>query len=284
MKYGLQFPAGTIGSNPTAIKEWARAAESLGYAHLTTFEHIVSVPPGTGERTHRAEHHELLTLYAFLAGVTDRIGLLTAVLVLPLRQAVVVAKQAAEIDTLSNGRLRLGVSVGRVEREYDATATDYHTRGKKFEEQIDLMRKLWTQEWVSYDGRFHKHGEIGIVPPPVQQPIPIWMGGASAPVLNRIGRIGDGWLSTKLDGAADAFQRIRQAAFDAGRDPNDIQMEGRLEVAGKTPEEWLEGVHDWSQAGATLLTIRGDGNVPGDLDLAQRVKETLQQANLWTES
>jgi probable F420-dependent oxidoreductase len=281
MKYGLRFPAGTIGSNPAAIKEWARSAESLGYAHLTTFEHIVSVPSGTGEHTHHAEHHELLTLYAFLAGVTERIGLLTAVLVLPLRQAVVVAKQAAEIDTLSNGRLRLGVSVGRVEREYDATATDYHTRGKKFEEQIDLMRKLWTKEWVSYHGVFHKHGEIGIVPHPVQQPIPIWLGGASDPVLNRIGRIGDGWLSTKLDGASESFKRIRQAASDAGRDPNTVQMEGRLEVAGKTPEEWIEGVNDWAEAGATLLTIRGDGDVSGDLDLAFCVKETLQAAKLW---
>jgi probable F420-dependent oxidoreductase len=281
MRYGLQFPAGTIGPDPTAIKEWAQTAESLGYAHLTTFEHIVSVPPGTGERTHRADNHELLTLYAFLAGVTERIGLLTAVVVLPLRQAVLFAKQAAEVDNFSQGRLRLGLSVGRVEREYDATNTDYHTRGKRFEEQIELMRRLWTEEYVSSDARFHKHGEIGIAPPPVQRPIPIWLGGASEPVLNRIGRMADGWLSTKLDGAADAFQRIQQAASDAGRDPATIQMEGRLEVAGKSPEEWLEGVHDWTQAGATLLTIRGDGDVPHDLELAHQVKQTLTSANLW---
>ena len=281
MKYGLPFPAGTIGSNPADIKNWAQAAENLGYAHLTAFEHIVSVPPSTGERTHRAGHHELLTLYAFLAGVTERIGLLTAVIVLPLRQTVLVAKQAAEVDILSNGRLRLGVSVGRVKREYNATGAHFHTRGKKFEEQIDLMRKLWTEPWVSSDSRFHTHSEIGIVPPPVQQPIPIWIGGASDPVLNRIGRIGDGWLSTKLDGSVDAYNRIQQAASNAGRDPSAVQMEGRLEVAGKSPEEWLEDTNDWAEAGATLLTIRGDGDVLGDLDLAQRVKETLQSAKLW---
>ena len=275
MQYGLQFPAGTIGSDPSAIKEWAQTAEALGYAHLTTFEHIISVPPDTGERTHRTEHHELLTLYAFLAGVTERIGLLTAVVVLPLRQAVVVAKQAAEIDILSKGRLRLGVSVGRVQREYDATATNYHTRGRKFEEQIDLMRKLWTEQWVSYDGHFHQHEEIGILPPPVQRPIPVWLGGASEPVLNRIGRIGDGWLSTKLDGAAQAAEKIYVAASAAGRDPSEIAIEGRLEVAGKTPDQWVAGLKAWQDAGATYLTVRGDGNVSGDIDLAKRFAEEI---------
>jgi len=275
MKIGLQFPAGTIGRDSVAIKEFAQAAEQLGYAHLTTFEHIVSIPPGDGERTHHPEHHELLTLYAFLAGVTDKIGLLTAVLVLPLRQAVLVAKQAAEVDNLSNGRLRLGVSVGRVEREYDATGTDYHTRGKRFEEQIDLMRKLWTEDYVSYDGRWHQFDAIGIVPPPVQRPIPVWLGGASDPVLNRIGRIGDGWLSTKLDGAAQAAEKIYVAASAAGRDPSEIAIEGRLEVAGKTPDQWAAGLKAWQDAGATYLTVRGDGNVSGDIDLAKRFAEEI---------
>lgn len=275
MKIGLQFPAGTIGRDPVAIKEFAQAAEQLGYAHLTTFEHIINIPPAAAEREHHAEYHELLTFYAFLAGVTNKIGLLTAVLVLPLRQAVVVAKQAAEVDNLSNGRLRLGVSVGRVEREYDATGTDFHTRGKRFEEQIDLMRKLWTEEYVSYDGRWHQVGEIGIVPPPIQRPIPIWLGGASDPVLNRIGRIGDGWLSTKLDGAAAAAEKIYEAASAAGRDPSEIAIEGRLEVAGKNPDEWASGMKAWADAGATYLTIRGDGNVAGDIDLARRFAEEI---------
>jgi probable F420-dependent oxidoreductase len=275
LKIGLQFPAGTIGRDPVAIKEFAQAAEQLGYAHLTTFEHIVSIPPDDGERTHHPEHHELLTFYAFLAGVTDKIGLLTAVLVLPLRQAVVVAKQAAEVDNLSNGRLRLGVSVGRVEREYDATGTDYHTRGKRFEEQIDLMRRLWTEDYVSFDGRWHQFEAVGIVPPPVQRPIPVWLGGASEPVLERVGRIGDGWLSTKLDGTTHAAEKIYESASAAGRDPSEITIEGRLEVAGKTPDDWAAGVQAWADAGATYLTVRGDGNVAGDLNLARRFVEEV---------
>ena len=177
MEYGLQFPAGTIGRDGAAIRDWARTAEGLGYSHLTTYEHFVSVKPGASDREHRAEHHELLTLYSFIAGVTERIGLLTAVVVLPMRQTALVAKQAAEVDGLSGGRLRLGVSVGRTEREYEAAGMDYHTRGKRFEEQVELLRRLWTEEFVTFEGRWDKVNEIGISPLPVQRPIPIWTGG-----------------------------------------------------------------------------------------------------------
>ena len=275
MRIGLQYPAATVGGDPVAMREFAQAAEELGYAHLTVFEHIVGVRPASGEREHHAEYHELLTMLAFLAGATSTIGLLTAVLVLPLRQAVVVAKQAAEVDVVSGGRLRLGVGVGRTPREYEATGTDYHNRGKRIEEQIALMRKLWAEQWVTFHGEWHEANEIGLTIPPVQRPIPVWMGGGSDRALERIGRMSEGWLSTKLDATAAGVAKIRASAAAAGRDPASVGLEGRLEIQNTTPDEWAAGVEAWAELGATHLTIRGDGTPAEQIELARRFHDEV---------
>ena len=275
MKIGLQYPAATVGADPSEMREFAQAAEGLGYAHLTVFEHIVGVRPQPGEREHHAEYHELLTMLSFLAGATSTIGLLTAVLVLPMRQAVVVAKQAAEVDFVSGGRLRLGIGVGRSPREYEATGADYHNRGRRIEEQLSLMRKLWTEEWVTFHGEWHQANDIGLTIPPVQRPIPVWMGGGSDRALERMGRMSDGWLSTKLEPTAGGMAKIRASAAAAGRDPTSVALEGRLEIQGTTPDAWAAGVEAWAEVGATHLTIRGDGTPAEQIELARRFKDEV---------
>ena len=276
MKIGLQYPAATVGGDPVAMREFAQAAEELGYAHLTVNEHIVGVKPGSSEREHDREFHELLTMLAFLAGATSTIGLLTAVLVLPLRQAVVVAKQAAEVDVISGGRLRLGVGVGRTPREYEATGTDYRNRGRRIEEQVDLMRQLWNEQWVTFHGEWHEANDIGLTIPPVQQPIPVWMGGSSDRALERMGRMSDGWLSTRIDGTADGMAKIGASAVASGRDPSSIDLEGRLVIHNTEPNAWAGGVEAWAELGATHLTIRGDGTPTEQIELARRFRDEVE--------
>lgn len=282
MKIGLQFPSSTIGADPVAIRDFAQAAEGLGYNHLVVYEHILGTTPvarSPGQALHEADtqYHETLVLMGYLAAVTSTIELLTAVVVLPMRQAVVVAKQATEVDILSGGRLRLGVGVGRNYFEYQATGTDYHTRGKRIEEQIDLMRALWINDWVSFKGQWHEAENVSLSMPPVQRPIPVWMGGNSAPVLDRVGRLADGWITTsRTDGIEQQIATIKDAAKAAGRDPDAVGIEGRSEIAGKTPDEWHEAVTLWEGLGASYLNVRGSGGPAEELELARRFMKEIK--------
>jgi probable F420-dependent oxidoreductase len=277
MKIGLQFPASTVGGDPIAMRDFAQAAEGLGYTHLTFFEHILGTEPGSAEREHRAQYHELMVMLGYIAGVTRTIGLLTAVLVLPQRQAAVVAKQAAEVDIVSGGRLRLGVGVGSNAVEYQATGADFHTRGRRIEEQVALMRALWTNEWVTFNGRWHEIDHMGLTVPPVQRPIPVWMGGRSERTIERMGRMADGWLATSTNGVEGRIEAIHNAARAAGRDPSDIGIEGRMEIGGRTPREWMEDVRVWERLGATHLTVRGAGGPTQEIADARTFMEHLQQ-------
>jgi probable F420-dependent oxidoreductase len=275
MKIGLQFPSSTVGRDPFAIRDFAQAAEGLDYSHLIFNEHIVEATP-TGVPNHDAEHHEMMVLLSYIAGVTSTIGLLTAVLILPQRQTVVVAKQAAELDLVSGGRLRLGVGVGNRAEEYQATGADYHTRGKRMEEQVKLLRELWTNDWVDFIGDFHETGNISLTIPPVQRPIPVWMGGSSNPVLERVGRMADGWLTTSgTKNIAEQASVIKAAAKSTGRNPDDVGIEGRFEIAGLTPDEWRAGVEEWASLGATHLNVRGAGGPASQIELARQFKEEV---------
>ncbi len=200
MKFGVVFPQTEIGDDPVAIKDYAQAAEGLGYDYLMTYEHVLGANP---ERpgwedwrpyTHQHAFHEPFVLFGYLAALTEKLEMVTAVLVLPQRQTPLVAKQAAQVDVLTNGRLRLGVGVGWNDVEYAGMGADFHTRGGRIEEQIKLLRDLWTKPLVKHEGEFETIDDMGINPLPVQRPIPIWVGGEADVVLRRMARIADGWF------------------------------------------------------------------------------------------
>src|SRR5882672_3039514 len=194
MKYGVVFPQTEFGNDVQAIKDYAQAAEGLGYDYLLVYDHVLGAHPGrepklTGPYTHEHPFHEPMVLFGFLAGVTKRLQLTTGILILPQRQTVLVAKQAAEVDRLSGGRLRLGVGLGWNYVEYEALGEDFHTRGRRIAEQVEVMRRLWTEPLVTFEGKWHRIDRAGIRPLPVQQPIPVWMGGSAEPVIQRTARI-----------------------------------------------------------------------------------------------
>ncbi|HET9000994.1 MAG TPA: LLM class F420-dependent oxidoreductase [bacterium] len=180
MRVGVIFPQTEIGADPRVVADFARAAEETGYQYLVAYDHVLGVVPraeGWIGYTHRDMFHEPFVLFGYLAAITHRLELVSGILVLPQRQTAVVAKQAAEVDLLSGGRLRLGVGVGWNEAEFEAVGEDFRTRGARIEEQVAVLRALWTQDVVTFHGRWHRIVQAGINPLPVQRPIPIWMGG-----------------------------------------------------------------------------------------------------------
>jgi probable F420-dependent oxidoreductase len=243
VRVGVIFSQADSGTDPEAIREWARTAEAAGFRHLMAYDHVLGAaaelyPDGVGAfpsapYTHEHTFHEVLVLFAHLAAVTERMELVTSVLVLPQRPAALVAKQVATIDLLSAGRLRLAVGVGWSWAEYEGLGTEFATREDRLEEQIEVMRRLWTEPLVTFDGRFHHLDRVGINPRPAR-PIPVWIGsGASPRVLRRVVRCADGWMPLLLPGLdrvdlADGVARLRRMAEDAGRDPASLPIHGRV--------------------------------------------------------
>ncbi len=224
MQIGVTFPQTEIGADPVAIREYARTVEGMGYQHLVAFDHVLgadtSKRPGWVGYTYKNMFHEPFVLFGYLAALTT-LELVTAVIILPQRQTVLVAKQAAEVDVLSGGRQRLGVGVGWNPVEFEALGMDFRTRGRVIEEQIAVMRLLWSQEVVSYQGRFHTIVEAGLNPLPARRSIPVWMGGSSETALKRIARIADGWFPQGLpdDNMRATLTQLRAWIAEAGRDP-----------------------------------------------------------------
>jgi probable F420-dependent oxidoreductase len=246
----------------------------MGYDHLLTFEHVLGASPEgrgaawTGPYTYRHPFHEPFVLFGYLAGCTRSVELVTCILVLPQRQAGVVAKQAAEVDLLTGGRLRLGVGVGWNSVEMQSLGQDFHTRGARIEEQVAVMRALWTQELVTFEGRWHHLDNVGLNPMPVQRPIPVWMGGESERAIRRAGRLADGYIpgggmltpyDRHLAGATGWKREIdlfRQAAREAGRDPDKLGIEIAIPLARRpTPDDWLSAAHEWKALGATHIYV-----------------------------
>ena len=286
MKFGVVFPQTEIGSDPGAVREYAQAAESLGYEHIIAFDHVLganaeSRPGWSGAYRHTDGFHEPFVLFAYLAGLTETIGLTTAVIILPQRQTVLVAKQAAAIDVLSNGRLRLGIGTGWNAVEYEALGEDFGNRGRRSEEQIALMRELWTNELVTFHGRWHTVTDAGLKPMPVQQPIPVWFVGRADQVIKRVAETGDGWfpLFPPNDEARELIERMRSMASDAGRDPADIGIESFVAHRGRSPDEWIADVKTWSELGATHLSVNtmnsGITSPQGHIDAIRSFKEAV---------
>jgi len=270
LEIGVIFPQTEIGADVGAIRDYTQAAEDLGFAHIFIADHVLGADtqfhthPSLANYSQRSVVHESLTLMGFLAALTEKVGLVTGILILPQRQTVLVAKQAAEIDVLSGGRLRLGIGVGWNQVEFEALGQDFHDRGRRSAEQIEVLRALWTQEVVDFHGRWHNITHAGLNPLPVQRPIPIWLGGGGAGdsplnevVLRRIGRLADGWCPNfSPDEAGRALMdKVRGYAQQAGRDPAALGLDGRLRIAGKQPEEWMDEVKSWEEMGANYLSV-----------------------------
>ncbi|HYP39115.1 MAG TPA: LLM class F420-dependent oxidoreductase [Chloroflexia bacterium] len=262
MRIGVVFPQTEIGTDPMVIRDYAQAAEDLGYSHLLVYDHVLGAstanrPDWRGPYTSDTQFHEPFVLFGYLAGMTERIELVTGVIILPQRQTALVAKQAAEVDILSGGRLRLGVGVGWNPIEYEGLGQDFGTRGKRIEEQVHMLRALWTEPVVEFEGQTEQLRQAGINPLPVQRPIPIWMGGEADVVLKRIGRMADGWFPQMRpdEEARRKIKQIRDYVQEAGRDPDSLGIEARLNLSEGNSDTWRQEMDAWQDLGATHLGI-----------------------------
>ena len=287
MQLGAIFPQTEIGADPSGVRDFAQAAESLGYDHLLVFDHVLGADASKREGwarpySHVDMFHEPFVLFGYLAALTETIELTTGVLILSQRQTALVAKQAAEVDVLTGGRLRLGIGVGWNDVEYEALGENFGNRGRRSAEQIELMRELWTKDVVTFKGRYHQVTYAGINPRPPRGNIPIWFGGNDDRVVRRIGRLGDGWFPQfEPDGAGhERIGLMREHARQAGRDPDAIGIEGRISLAdGGNPSDWNKGSAAWAEVGATHLsvnTMRAGLNGPDQhIEAIRRFKEAV---------
>ena len=260
MRLNAFFPTRDIGADPVKIRDWAQAAEDLGYAYIEVADHVFGATARDGWTPLYNEtdpFHETFTTLAFLAAATRTIGLSSGILILPQRQTGVVAKQAAEIDILSGGRLRLGVGVGWNHVEYASLGADWNTRGARQAEQVALLRRLWTEDLVSFTGRFHQLREVSITPPPIQRPIPIWFGGSSDAVVKRAAWLGDGWMPILPPGdqAAAKLAALRGHLKAFGRDPAAFGLEAWLRMSAPEPQDWAAAAQGWRALGADMVML-----------------------------
>lgn len=257
----MVFPQTEIESDRGAVRAYGQAAADLGYTHLAAYDHILGGDTAVhgdlgGPYDIHNTFHEPLLLFAYLAAFTD-LGFATSILIGPQRQTALLAKQAAELDILCGGKFRLGLGIGWNRIEYEALGQSFTERGAILEEQVGVLRQLWTQESVTVDGRFHHIVAAGLAPPPLQRPIPIWVGAFAPAALRRVGRIADGWFPQVRPGGGldEALATIAEGAREAGRDPSTIQFEGRLEYATGDPERMAHHAERWRQAGASHISV-----------------------------
>jgi probable F420-dependent oxidoreductase len=271
MQIGVVFPQTELGGDVGAVRAYVRRIEELGYRHVLAYDHVVGADPAvhtgwSGPYDVTTTFHEPFVLFGYMAAVTS-LELVTGIIILPQRQTALVAKQAAEVDLLSNGRFRLGIGLGWNAVEYEALGQDFSSRGRRSEEQVNLLRRLWTEPSVTFEGRFDRVTGAGLAPLPVQRPIPIWFGGQSERAYRRIGRLADGWFpqfqpSPQL---REARGIVEQAAREAGRDPAAIGMEGRVSWRGD-PAAVAEQAASWRHEGATHLSVNTMGAGLGTLE------------------
>ena len=270
-----------------AVRDYVQAAEDLGYSHLIVFDHVLGADAQHHQGLsgpYRTVHmfHEPFVVFGYMAAITKRLGLVTAVLILGQRQTALVAKQAAEVDVLSGGRLRMGIGTGWNYVEYEALGENFHNRGRRSEEQIALLRSLWSEEVVDFKGRWHRVTHAGLNPLPVQRPIPIWLGGSAEAVIRRVARIADGWFPQFLpdDAGREVLERMRGYAKEAGRDPSAIGIEGRVNISDGDPEFWAKRAKAWESLGATHIsvsTMNAGLSSPGEhIDAIRRFSDVVK--------
>jgi probable F420-dependent oxidoreductase len=286
MKVGVVFPQTELPLEPHAVRDYAQAIEGMGFDYVLAYDHVLGAtreqfpnfkPPYTKDDP----FHEVFVLFGYLAGITTTLEFATGVLILPQRQTALVAKQAAQIDYLSGGRLRLGIGVGWNFMEYQALGRDFKTRGKRTDVQLAMLNELWTKRVVNFAG---DAGEVvenaGIYPLPIQRPIPIWFGGMADPVLRRMAKWGVGWMppGKSPDDIRDALDQLHNYLREEGRDPANFGIDVRLNVR-QTPNEWRTLAQAWQKAGATHICLHtmnnGLNTVESHLKVAEQFKQVM---------
>jgi probable F420-dependent oxidoreductase len=261
VQIGVVYPQIELGGDPTAVRRFGRAVEELGFDYLLAYDHVLGAvhagrtPRLTGPYTERDPFHDPFVMFAHLAGITERIGFATGVLILPQRQTALVARQAADVDLLSGGRLRLGVGVGWSPVEYEALGQDFRRRGARQEEQIELLRRLFTEPVVDFAGRFDRVDRAALVPKPAH-PVPIWLGGSSDKAFERAARLGDGFIffGGGIDHAVHAWDRVRYLVREHGKPAETFGGEYVLLPWGEVGELTTE-IDAWERAGGTHVSI-----------------------------
>jgi probable F420-dependent oxidoreductase len=264
MRIGVVFPQTELGGDVGAVRAYAQGAEELGFTHVLAYDHVAGADPAVhvgwdGPYDVRTTFHEPMVMYGYLAAVTS-MELVTGVIILPQRQTVLAAKQAAEVDLLTGGKFRLGVGIGWNRVEYEALGQDFSTRGKRLEEQITLLRRLWTEQTVTFTGAFDRITGAALAPLPVQRPIPVWVGGQSPPAYRRAGRLADGWFPQVAPGPQldEARRIVAEGAAEAGRDPASLGMEGRISWQ-QDQDKLAAAMRQWQDADATHLSVNTMG-------------------------
>ena len=271
-KLGADFPTRDMRADPKLIWDWAQAAEDLGYNYISVADHVLGADRSTllsfkGPYDANDCFHETFCTLSFMAGATKKVGLVSGVLILPQRQTALVAKQAAQIDILSSGRLRLGIGVGWNSIEYESLGMDWITRGRRQAVQVLLLNQLWTNPVVFFEGEFESVRHAGINPLPIQQPIPIWFGGSADPVLNRAAQLGQGWIPIGNPGPETITQlkKLKEYLTLEGRSTNQFGIEAWIRFGNGNPDNWIETAKLWDELGATHLTFYTSGQGAGSL-------------------
>jgi len=262
MHIGVVFPQTEMPADVTVVRDYGQAAEALGYTHVLAYDHVLGANPDrpggwSGPYTYRDSFFEPFVLFSYLTGVTDNLEFASGIFILPQRQTVLFAKQAATLDVLCNGRLRIGIGTGWNAVEYEALNQDFHTRGKRQEEQVALLRELWTEPLVSFKGKWHIVTDAGINPLPEQRPIPIWFGGGADAVLQRIARMGDGWMPNlrTAAGAGPYLELLDRYLAENGRSRDDIGLEPRIAWYKGDLDHLQRQKEEWQALGATHLSL-----------------------------
>jgi probable F420-dependent oxidoreductase len=285
LRIGAVFPQTELGGDVGAARAYGEGVEELGFTHVLAYDHVLGADPDvyrgwSGPYDVRTTFHEPFVLFGYLAGVAS-LELVTGIIILPQRQTALVAKQAAEVDLLTGGRFRLGVGIGWNPVEYEALGKSFTNRGARLEEQVTLLRRLWTEPSVTHEGVHERVTGAGLAPLPVQRPIPVWFGAVAERALQRAGRLADGWFpqvppGTKLD---EARAIVRRAAVEAGRDPDALGMEGRISWSAGDLETLSRHTGKWRDAGATHLSVNtmgaGLASVDDHLAALTRAADTL---------
>jgi probable F420-dependent oxidoreductase len=289
IRRGVVFPQGSIPSDPESVRRYVTHLEKLGYDHLLVPDHVLGVEPRLhpgwrGPYDINDGFHEPMVLFGFLSAFSS-LELVAGVVVLPQRQAALVAKQAAQVDLLSGGRLRLGVGIGWNQPEYEGMGMPFRSRGRRIDEQISVMRRLWTEQCVSFEGEDHTLDGVGIAPLPVQRPIPVWIGAERAtPAFERVGRLGDGWMAMGVPGpeAREGLRVIRASAQRAGRDPDALGIQAWVTLGDGDQDRISAEIRGWVSIGATHIAMntrtRQVTTLNGNLKAAEEAMAAFDQA------
>lgn len=288
VRIGAVFPQNEISNDPDDIRTYASTLDQLGYRHILAYDHVLSGsqqahhPKLVGRYDEKSPFHEVFVLFGYLAAIAPALEMVTGVLILPQRQTALVAKQAATLDLLTAGKTRIGVGIGWNDIEYQGLGETFGNRGRRLEEQMDVLRRLWTDSIISYEGRWHTIDHAGLAPMPVQRPIPLWIGGSAEVAIRRAARLADGFFANS--GSQETYERIMAILRDeiqrSDRDPATFGIEPRITVAGTEPDDWKRSYTWWREQGVTHLTINTMGggytSVDQHLDALGKAIETLQ--------